>query len=198
MKNTMRILVLLLLGLSVTFFIGCEEDEDEVIHALVGTWEMTNMAQAVSYATADASLGYPIGTVLGGGSADWTILHGGLGVEATAEIYNDGTYSLSGTFPVSNDTLGGTTTATQLDDAGTWEANDDLTALLLEGTIYVIPPSGEMGAITVDDAAAPTTIDMTYSADTVDSMYVFVSAYSVYVKTAIAVSSTTTLGFTKQ
>jgi len=183
------------LGLYLT---GCSNNDTTDTNPLVGTWDMSNMEQMVTIATADASLGYPVGTVLGADTLTWSVLNGYFGVNASAELFNDGTYNLTGDFPVASDTLGGNLTVTPLSDAGTWTAASDLSTLLLEGSIYVIPPSGTAGPITVDNVDAPTTIDMTYDDSSVDSLYVYVATYGIYLKTALQVSSTTTLGFTKQ
>lgn len=166
MKNTLRLLTLLFLGISVVFFIGCEDDDADDVSPLAGTWVMTNMEQTALYTSVNdlTSLGLPIaaGDTLGGGTVTWAVFNGYFGVEASIEIFEDGTYLLEGTFPVSNDTLGYTISTIDLSDPGTWEAADDLSTILLAGAAYVIPPSGEQGPITVDDVDNPTTLGITY------------------------------------
>ncbi len=205
MKNTFKLITLLLLGFSVVFFIGCEDDDDEDVSALVGTWTMTNMVQSASYAATVeiTALGIPAGTVLGGGTVPWAAFSG-LGVTAEAELFDDGTYTLTGTFPDANDTLGFDLGTVDLDDAGEWSGAEDFSTLLLDGAIYVIPPSGVAGPITVDDVDSPTTIDMTYADVETITVVLPVDANSdgipdMFVPgVSVINTSSTTLGFTKQ
>jgi len=205
MKNTFKLITLLLLGFSVVFFIGCEDDDDDDVSALVGTWTMTNMVQSASYAATVeiTSLGIPAGTVLGGGTVPWAAFSG-LGVTAEVELFDDGTYTLTGIFPDANDTLGFDLGTVDLDDAGEWSGAEDLSTLLLDGSIYVIPPSGVAGPITLDDVDNPTTIDLTYANVETVTVVLPVDANSdgipdMFVPgVSVINTSSTTLGFTKQ
>lgn len=40
MKHPFKLIALLLLGISVVFFVGCEDENDDDVSPLVGTWVM--------------------------------------------------------------------------------------------------------------------------------------------------------------
>lgn len=205
MKHPFKLIALLLLGISVVFFVGCEDENDDDVSPLVGTWVMSNMEQTALYtAAADvANLGISAGDTLGGGTVPWAAFSA-LGITAEAELFDDGTYTLTGTFPDANDTLGFDLGTVDLDDAGDWSGADDLSTLLLDGSIYVIPPSGVAGPITVDDVDNPTTIDMTYADQETITVVLPVDANGdgvpdMFVADVPVINtSSTTLGFTKQ
>lgn len=161
MKITLRMFALLFLGLSVMFFIGCEDDDaTDDAHPLVGTWTLSNMDQSSTYyADTDAYTAYGItnGMTLGQGSMDWTAFSA-LGVSATVVLNEDNTFTLTGNFPVANEVLGLAPNIVPLTDNGTWTAADDLSTLLIDGSIYDLG-----GALTLDDADNPTVISMAYS-----------------------------------
>jgi len=163
--KTYKILSLALILALGVFLAGCSSDDTTTNqNPLVGTWVMNNMEQTALYTLAAdmPTLGLAAGDTLGGGTVDWTTLSA-IGVNATAELFDDGTYSLSGNVPQANDTLGFTPSLIMLSDQGVWEAADDLSTLLLNGAAQDFPPSGVAGPITVDNVDNPTTISMTYS-----------------------------------
>ena len=119
MKNTLRLLTLLLLGISVVFFIGCEDDDDDDVSPLVGTWTMSNMAQSSVYtaATAIAALGFAEGDTVASGGMVWAEFSA-LGVDAEVVVKEDGTFTLVGHLPSANDTLGVAPAIIPLTDSG--------------------------------------------------------------------------------
>ncbi|MFH1852149.1 MAG: hypothetical protein ABIA75_07390 [Candidatus Neomarinimicrobiota bacterium] len=189
----MRILVLLLLGLSVTFFIGCEEDEDEV-GLLVGTWTMTNMAQNSVYtaATAIAALGFAEDDTVASGGMVWAQFSA-LGVDAEVVVKDDGTFTLSGHLPSANDTLGIAPTIIPLTDSGTWTHDETVGSFILNGGLYDLG-----GLLTLDDPDNPTTMTLVYSELDEDLVKVLPVTGVGYFTVTLDEHSTTTLGFTKQ
>lgn len=146
------------------FMISCESDEEDTTSPLAGTWELTNLMQSALYTAAQdiPSIGKSVGDTLGAGEMVWAEFSA-LGVEATAELFDDGTYTLAGFLPDPSDTLGFAPDTVSFNDSGDWTTADDLSTLLLDGAARDFPPSGEAGPIEVDDVDNPTTIDMTYS-----------------------------------
>jgi len=198
--GTITTVILLLLG--VVFFIGCEEEEAEEVHPLVGTWDMSNMEQSSTYyADTDdyAAYGITDGMVLGQGAMTWTEFSA-LGVSATVDLKDDFTFTLTGNLPVSSDTLGFDPTIVPLNDLGTWEAATDLSTLLIDGGIYDLG-----GALTLDDPDDPTVISMYYTeTDDPDTVVVIIDAdqdgtpETPLPNFPITEDSETTLGWTKQ
>lgn len=184
-------MVLVIVGLF--FIIGCEETEEEIIDPLVGTWAMSNLEQASSYSISGdefAAYGLVDGTPLGSGGLTWAQFSA-MGVNATIALLEDGTFTLSGNFPISSDTLGVAPTITPLTDAGTWLEDKTAGTLLIDGAFYDLG-----GLLTLSDDE--NTIALAYSSVTTDSAYFYVSALGTYLYTAVTDSSTTQLGFTRQ
>ncbi len=205
MNKLLKTLPFLLMVVGIVFFVGCAEEEEEEVHPLVGTWDMTNMEQSSLYTAADTILeiGKFPGDTLGAGAMTWAEFSA-LGVSATAVLKEDETYTLSGNFPISNDTLGFTPSVVPLNDLGTWTAPEPLSTLLLEGSIYVIPPSGEPGEIEVDDIDNPTTLSISYSEVEADTVVLPIDLTGDDIPDMflpdipINSASSTTLGFEKQ
>lgn len=202
MKIAGTIITAVLLLLGVVFFIGCEEEEAEEVHPLVGTWDMSNMEQSSTYYadTDDYTLyGINRGDALGAGAMTWTEFSA-LGVSATIDLKDDFTFTLSGYLPVSSDTLGFAPSIVPLNDLGTWEAAADLSTLLIDGGIYDLG-----GALTLDDQDNPTVISMYYTETTEpDTVVVIIDADQDGIPETplsdfpITEDSETTLGWTKQ
>ncbi|NOZ74304.1 MAG: hypothetical protein GXO90_02860 [FCB group bacterium] len=202
-KKILSLALILALGL---FLAGCESDDNTTDqNPLVGTWVLNNMEQTALYTVAVdlATLGLTAGDTLGGGTVDWATLSA-MGVNATAELFEDGTYSLNGNVAQASDTLGFAPTLIPLSDQGVWEAADDLSTLLLNGAAQDFPPSGVAGPITVDDVNNPTTISMTYSEQESETVVLPVDVNGdgipdMFVDDVpINAYSTTTLGFAAQ
>lgn len=202
MRNFLR-LFLILLVITVVFFLACEKEEEEE-HPLVGTWDMTNMEQSSTYyADTDAYTAYGItdGMVLGAGEMTW-VQFSALGVEATVTLKEDGTFTLSGNFPIASDTLGLSLppSVVPLNDLGEWVAAADLSTLLIDGSIYDIG-----GTLTLDDQDNPTVISMYYTeTDVPDTVVLMIDANQDGIPETpldnfpVTENSETTIGFTKQ
>ncbi len=136
--------------------------------------------------------GLPAVMPLGSGTALWSFFSDTLGVSATVDLANDFTFTLQGNLPTANDTLGATPNVVPLNDQGTWTAAEDLSTLLIDGALKDIG-----GVMTLDDAAAPTSISLAY-ADTTESMkVVYNSLAGVFMDVLVNEISETTLGFAK-
>lgn len=192
MKNILKLLALGLMFLGVFFFAACEEETEDV-HPLVGTWEMSNMEQTSTYVlAADIPGVMPAGTPLGSGTKKWSFFHDTLSVHATVVLKKDNTFTLSGSLPVANDTLGFAPSVVPLTDNGTWTAAEDLSTLLIDGGLYDLG-----GVLTMDDADDPTDIAMAYSeVDTIDAVIPVTGVG--YFRGSVQETSSTLLGFTKQ
>ncbi len=194
MKNTLRLLTLLLLGISVVFFIGCEDDDDDDVSPLVGTWTMSNMAQSSVYtaATAIAALGFAEGDTVASGGMVWAEFSA-LGVDAEVVVKEDGTFTLVGHLPSANDTLGVAPAIIPLTDSGDWIHDESVGSFLLDGGLYDLG-----GLLTLDDPDDPTTMTLNYSETDEDLAKVVVHPLYGALNVLIDEHSTTTLGFTKQ
>lgn len=193
MKNTIKTLALLCLGLSVVLFIGCE-DEDEDVSPLVGTWAMSNMEQAAVYtAAADiTALGFAEGDPVATGGMVWAQFSA-LGVEAEVVVKDNGEFTLVGSLPQANDTLGVAPTIVALTDAGTWTHDETAGTFILDGSLYDLG-----GLLTLDDPDDPTTMTLVYSELDADLTRVLPVAGVGYFTVLLDEHSTTTLGFTKE
>ncbi len=193
MKSLVKLSLSALIILGLLFTVGCEGDEEEDMHVLVGTWDLSNFEQSSSYVlvTDLSAYGVPAGTPLGSGALTWTEFSA-MGVSATVTLNEDGTFVLEGMLPDANDTLGVAPSIVSLPDQGTWTAADDLSTLLIDGALYDLG-----GALTLDDPDAPTVISMAYSAvDT--AMNVFTPDGTNYLMGDVQNTSSTVLGWTKQ
>ena len=193
MKLLLRVIPMVLVILGLFLMVGCEDtEEDTVVDPLVGTWAFSNMAQSSSYhASGDGLLAYgvPAGSPLGSGGLVWAQFQA-LGVNGTVAMLEDGTFTLSGNFPISSDTLGVAPTIIPLTDAGTWTEDPTAGTLLIDGAFYDL---GGLMTLSADENV----ISMAYSAVTTDSAYVTL-APGLTVHTAVLDSSSTVLGFTRQ
>lgn len=199
-------IVMAMLLASMFVFIGCDNStESSDTHPMVGTWEMTNMQQSALYTAKDTiqMIGKFPGDTLGGGTKTWSDFSA-IGVNATANLREDNTYSLSGAFPNTSDTLGFPLDTLSLTDGGTWEADDPVTEVLLAGNFYVIPPSGQPGPVTVDDPENPTTLSISYSEVELDTVVLPVDTSGNQIpdffipNVRVNSATQTTLGFEKQ
>ncbi|MBC8400882.1 MAG: hypothetical protein H8E14_05280 [Candidatus Marinimicrobia bacterium] len=195
MKNTLRLLTLLFLGISVIFFIGCEEDTDDV-SPLVGTWTMSNMEQSSTYLAAEDAVtqgyGFAIGDTIGSGAMVWAQFSE-LGVNADVVVKDDDTFTLVGNLPSANDTLGVAPTIVPLTDSGVWTHDETAGTFILDGGLYDLG-----GVLTLDDPDDPTTMTLVYSELDEDLAKVVVHPTYGDLNVLIDEHSATTLGFTKQ
>jgi len=194
MKLLLRVAPMVLVILGLFLMVGCEDtEEDPVIDPLVGTWAMSNLEQASSYSiSGDALAAYGLtdGYSLGGGGLVWAEFSA-MGVNATVVLLEDGTFTLTGSFPIGSDTLGVAPTITPLTDGGTW--TEDVTAgtLLIDGAFYDI---GGLLTLSEDE----NTIALAYTDVETDSAYFYVSELASYLHTTVTDSSSTQLGFSRQ
>jgi hypothetical protein len=201
MKQTIKIVSLMMMAIGLVWFVGCaQEEEEEQQDPLVGTWVMNNLEQSSVYtAAADiATIGISAGDTLGAGTMTWAQFSA-LGVSATVALEDDGTFTLTGNLPVSNDTLGFAPSIVPLTDNGTWSAAADYSTLLIDGSLYDIG-----GALTMDDPDNPTTISLYYTATEADTVVLPVDVNADGIpdmfldNIPINEASATTLGFAKQ
>lgn len=188
--------------LVLAFFSACENGEEEEVDPLVGTWDMSNMEQSSTYfADTDNYAAYGInrGDTLGAGGLTWAEFSA-MGVSGTVILKDDGEFTLSGNFPVANDTLGLPPNIVPLNDLGTWEAAEDLSTILIDGDIYDIG-----GLLTLDDPDDPTVISITYAeVDVPDTLVLMIDADQDGIPETpldnfpITEDSETTLGWTRQ
>lgn len=194
MKLLLKLTPMVLIVFGLFFIIGCEDtDEDVVVDPLVGTWNLSNLAQTSSYTIAGdalAALGMPNGTPLGSGGLTWDQFSA-MGVNGVVAMLDDGSFTLSGAFPIGSDTLGVAPTITPLTDAGVWSENVALGTLLIDGAFY------DIGGL-LDLSDDENTISLAYADVTTDSTYFYVPAAAAYFHTTVTDSSTTALGFTRQ
>ncbi|MFQ6605361.1 MAG: hypothetical protein ACE5D8_07385 [Fidelibacterota bacterium] len=202
MKINKTQVIFLLLAAVGLILVGCESDDngDTTTDPLVGEWVMSNMEQSSTYVAADSitALGYGPGTPLGSGSMVWAQFSA-LGVSATVNLKEDNTFTLTGSLPVANDTLGFAPSVVPLNDQGTWSAAADYSTLLIDGGLYDLG-----GALTMDDPTNPTDISMAYTeVDTITVVLpVDVDQDGVpdmfLPDVSVQETSTTTLGWTAQ
>lgn len=193
MKSLLKLsLSALIIMMGLFFMVGCEADTEEDVHVLVGTWDLTNFEQSATYVlAADIAGVMPAGTALGEGTMTWAEFSA-LGVSATVNLKDDGTFTLTGNLPAANDTLGSAPYVVPLNDNGTWSTPEDMSTLLIDGGLYDLG-----GLLTLDDADAPTVISMYYTdVDTSDK--VIPVAGVGYFDGSVENTSATTLGWTKQ
>ena len=189
----MPVAVLLILALS--FFMACEEDEEKPdIHPLVGTWTMDNMSQtSVFVAAVDlAALGFAEGDTIASGGLTWAEFSA-LGVSASVIVNDDNTFTLTGSLPTANDTLGVAPSIIPLTDGGTWEAAEDLSTFLLDGALYDLG-----GLLTVDDMDDPTDMGLAYSEIDTSLARVLPVAGVGYFDILVDEHSSTVLGFVRE
>lgn len=193
MKLLLKLTPMVLIVFGLFFIIGCEDtDEDEDVNPLVGTWAFSDLAQSSSYIASGDGLvafGVPDGSPLGSGALTWAEFSA-MGVNGTVAMLADGSFTLSGNFPIASDTLGVAPTITPLTDAGTWTEDVVNTALTIDGAFYDLG-----GVMTFNDDESVLTLN--YASTTVDSLYVPL-APGLTVKTAVTDVTTTTIGFTRQ
>lgn len=194
MKMLLKITPMVLVILGLFFIVGCEEDEDVVVDPLVGTWDFSNMEKTSVYTAVDSSLipFYAPGDTVGSGGLVWAEFEA-LGVSGTVAMLEDGTFTLSGSFPVSNDTLGFAPTIVPLTDAGTWSEDTEAGTLLIDGAFYDLG-----GLMTLSDDE--TVISLVYVASAIDTFVLPVNMGTIVYFPGIALNdySMTTLGFTRQ
>ncbi|MEA3286038.1 MAG: hypothetical protein U9Q77_01495 [Candidatus Marinimicrobia bacterium] len=196
MKLLLRITPMVLVILGLFFIIGCEDTEDDPeINPLVGAWDFSNMEQSSVYTAVDSSLipFYAPGDTVGSGGLTWAEFSA-MGVNGTVAMLEDGTFTLDGSFPISNDTLGYAPVITPLTDAGVW--TEDVTAgtLLIDGAFYDLG-----GLMTLSDDEAELTL--VYASSEIDTFVLPVDMGGTIVffpGIALNNASSTTLGFTKQ
>jgi len=193
MKSLLKLSLMTLIIMGLLFTVGCESDDDTVAdHVLVGNWDLSNFEQSATYVlAADIAGVMPAGTALGAGTMVWAEFSA-LGVSATVNLKNDGTFTLSGNLPAANDTLGSAPAMVPLNDTGTWTAADDMSTLLIDGGLYDLG-----GLLTLDDDAAPTVISMYYVAVDTSDKVIPVAGVG-YFDGSVENTSATTLGWTKQ
>ena len=196
MKLLLRITPMVLVILGLFFIIGCEEtDEDEVVNPLVGAWDFSNMEQTSVYTAVDSSLipFYAPGDTVGSGGLTWAEFSA-MGVNGTVAMLEDGTFTLAGSFPVSNDTLGFAPAIVPLTDAGVWTEDVAAGTLLIDGAFYDLG-----GLMTLSDDE--TGLTLAYASSAIDTFVLPVNMGGTIVffpGIALNDASTTILGFTKQ
>lgn len=202
MKLLLRITPMVLIILGLFFIVGCEDDDDEDVDPLVGTWAFSNMEQSSVYTAANADLaayGYNQGDTLGSGGLDWATFSA-MGVNGTVALLEDGTFTLSGSFPIGSDTLGFAPTITPLTDDGTWAEDATAGTLLIDGDFYDL---GGMMTLSEDESE----IALIYASVDPDTVVLPVAVdlnedgvlgNDFIPGVAINDASTTTLGFARQ
>ncbi len=194
MKLLLRVIPMVLVILGLFLMVGCEDtEEDTVVDPLVGTWALSNLEQASAYAVSGSDLaayGLTDGYSLGSGGLVWAQFSA-MGVNAAVVLLEDGTFTLSGNFPISSDTLGVAPTIVPLTDGGTWTEDKTAGTLLIDGAFYDI---GGLLTLSEDE----NTISLAYGAVETNPAYFYVSALSAYLTTTVTETSTTALGFTRQ
>ena len=198
MKLLLRITPMVLVILGLFFMVGCSDDDDDdaVVDPLVGTWVFSNMEQTSVYtAIDDTTLApfYMTGDTVGSGTLVWAQFSA-MGVNATLTMLEDGSFTLSGNFPMASDTLGVAPTITPLTDAGSWTFDEAASTLLIDGAFYDLG-----GLMTMSDDEA--TVSMVYAASE-DGEYVLPvdmgGTIMYFPGTPLNEYSMTTLGFTRQ
>ncbi len=192
MKLLLRITPMILVILGLFLMVGCEETDDEEVNPLVGTWAFSNLEQTSTYtASGDGLVPYGVvdGAALGSGTLNWAQFSA-MGVNGTVSILEDGSFTLTGNFPIASDTLGVAPTITPLTDAGTWTENETAGTLAIDGAFY------DLGGLMTwsDDEMG---LSLAYAATTTDSVYVTL-APGLTVYAAVMDVTATTIGFTKQ
>lgn len=198
MKLLPKMIPMLLVVLGLFFIVGCEDtsDDDDVVNPLVGTWAFSNMEQTSVYtAVDDTTLApfYMTGDTVGSGSLVWAQFEA-MGVNGSLTILADGSFTLSGSFPLANDTLGMAPTITPLTDAGTWTEDTDAGTLVIDGAFYDL---GGMVSWSDDE----NTVSMVYAASEVGEFVLPVNmggTVMYFPGTMLNEYSMTTLGFTRQ
>jgi len=197
MKLLPKMMAMLLVVLGLFFMIGCEDtSDDEDVNPLVGTWVFSNMEQSSVYtAVDDTTLApfYMTGDTVGSGSLTW-VEFSAMGVSATLAMLEDGTFTLSGNFPVANDTLGFAPAIVPLTDAGTWVEDTENGTLLIDGTLYDLG-----GVMTWSDDN--NTVSLVYADSEVGEFVLPVNmggTVMFFPGTPLMEYSMTTLGFTRE
>ena len=186
-----------LLSMSLLVFSGCEDDAEEAVSPLVGTWALSNLVQDVELLTTTeipmGSTTLPAGTSMGRDTLDWAVFTA-LGVEAVVVMEEDGSFSLSGKFPVASDTVYKAPAVVPLQDAGTWTTPEDMSTLLIDGDFYDLG-----GALTMDDPESPTMITMQYmTTDTSTMQFPSMANPGSYTPLDVAKRTLGLMSFTRQ
>ncbi len=167
MKNIFKLLTLLFLGLSVVFFVGCEDDDadDDAVadHILTGTWDLTYARAASTYLSAEdvtlipGLLAYTTGDTIAAGAMEWSDMQA-MSIAVNVVLNNDFSFEMTGFFPFANDTLGSLPAVNSVSQSGTWAYDDAAGTFALNGTLSTLG-----GLLTLDPEDAPTTITMVYA-----------------------------------
>lgn len=195
MKLLLRLTPMLLVIMGLFLFVGCEDTEDdEDMNPLVGSWDISNLAQASTYIFADSSF-YPFyspGDTAGSGTLVWAQFSA-MGVSGSVTMLEDGSFTLSGNFPIASDTLGMAPSIVPLTDAGSWTEGEvsGMPTLTIDGAFYDLG-----GVMTLSDDE--NMISLAYTSSSVDTMAVFVSAMNMYFPAPLTVITSSELGFTRQ
>ncbi len=190
MKLLLRITPMILVVLGLFFIVGCEEAEEEIVDPLVGTWDFSNMEKTAVYTMVDSSFApmfFP-GDTVASGAVTWAQFQA-MGVSGTVTLLADGSFTLSGNFPISSDTLGVAPTITPLTDSGTWSEDATNGTLLIDGAFYDLG-----GLMTLSDDE--TVISLVYAASAVNTY--FIEFGPMFHQTDMNEASVTILGFTRQ
>jgi hypothetical protein len=165
---------------------------EEHIHSFVGHWDLSNFAHQTTYLFTDSSIApsYFPGDTAGTSTLTWAE-YSSMGVSASITMMEDGTFSLSGNFPIANDTLGVAPLIVPLIDAGTWSEgeSDGLPTLLIDGAFYDIG-----GLLTINDDDSVFTLADSSS----NVVTMIVPAGSNYISAPLRVETSWTVGFTRQ
>jgi len=170
MKNTFKLITLLLLGISIIFFIGCEEDDDSVDdHILTGTWDLTYARAASDYLAAidttfiPGLMAYTVGDTIASGAMEWTDMQA-MNIAVTIVLDNDLSFEMTGFFPSASDTLGSLPAVNSVSQGGVWSYDEDTDVFMLNGTLNTLG-----GLLTLEPVDDPTMITLVYQGLSLDS-----------------------------
>ena len=165
-----------------------------VTNSLVGTWVMSNLEQTTTFIFTDDSFApiYHAGDTAGTVILTWADFQA-MGVSATISIMEDGTFTLYGTLPVPNDTLGVAPFVVPLTDAGNWNQDDELETLILDGAFYDLG-----GLLTWSDDRSTIALSFINSGTSTYQIPINMGGTIVYYAADLEAISTMIMGFTRQ
>ena len=174
---------------------ACDNSTEPEESPFVGTWNLTNLNQDITLKTADdysETLGFPAGFTIVDTDITWSDFEA-MGVQGTITLKADSSFTLSGSLPIPNDTLGMPPTIQSIPaDQGTWSVYAQQDSFELDGIFF-----DRKGELTLNDPENPTMISLVYAITDTHSVILPTETMS-YADISVYDSTVTEIAFTKQ
>lgn len=175
--------------------VACDNSTEPEESPFVGTWNLSNLNQDITIKAGDdysQTLGFPEGYTIVDTVLTWNDFQA-MGVQGTITLKADSSFTLSGSLPLPNDTLGVAPTILNIPgDQGTWSVYAQQDSFELDGIFF-----DRKGELTLNDPENPTMISLVYALTAMDTVILPTETMG-YVDIIVYDSTVTEIAFTKQ